>query len=100
MSQNVPCEKNGCYVFACNMYILTVLSKVKAFELLPDAMLLESTALRHIIMMSVTQRGSWCPSGESANSSKPIIEGYMEKNMNNRLILFKIFTKSEFYDEK
>ena len=51
-------------------------------------------------MMSVTQRGSWCPSGESANSSKPIIEGYMEKNMNNRLILLKIFTKSEFYDEK
>ena len=30
--------------------------------------------------LDVTQHGSWYPSGESANSSKPIIKGY-EKNI-------------------
>ena len=47
----------------------------------------------------VTQRGSWYPSGELDNSSKAIIKGYMEKNMTNRLTLFKNFTKVEFYGE-
>ena len=37
----------------------------------------------------MTQRGSWCPSGQLGNSTKPIIKGYMEKTMKNRLILFK-----------
>ena len=45
----------------------------------------------------VTQRGSWHPSGKLGNSSKPIIKGYMEKNMKNRIILFKIFTSVEFH---
>ena len=47
----------------------------------------------------MTQRGIWCPSGDSGNSSKPIIKGYMEENMKNRLILFKTSTKVEFYGE-
>ena len=47
----------------------------------------------------LTQRGSWCPSGDLGNSSKPIIKGYMEKNMKNRLIMFKTFTKVELYGE-
>ena len=47
----------------------------------------------------VTQRGNWCPSGELGNSSKAIVKGYMEKNMTNRPILFKNFTKVEFYGE-
>ena len=47
----------------------------------------------------VTQRGSWYRSGELVNSSKPIIKGYMEENMKNRVILFKTFTDVEFYGE-
>ena len=47
----------------------------------------------------VTQRGSWCPSGDLGNSSKPIIKGYMEENMKSRLILFKTSTKEELYGE-
>ena len=45
----------------------------------------------------VTQRGNWCPSGDLGNSSKSIIKGYMEGNRKNMLILFKTFTKLEFY---
>ena len=40
----------------------------------------------------VTQRGSWYPSGELGNGSKPIIKGYVEKNM-------KTLTDVEFYRE-
>ena len=47
----------------------------------------------------MTQRGSWYPSGELVNSSKPIIKGYMETNMRNRQILLKTFTVVEFYGE-
>ena len=47
----------------------------------------------------VTQRGNWYPSGELGNSSKPIIKGYMEKNVKNWLILFKTFTNVEFCGE-
>ena len=47
----------------------------------------------------MTQRGIWCPSRDLGNSSKPIITGYMEENMKNRLILFKTSTKVEFYGE-
>ena len=47
----------------------------------------------------VTQHGNWYPSGELVNSSKPIIKGYMEKNMKNRQILLKTFTVVEFYGE-
>ena len=47
----------------------------------------------------MTQGGSWCPSGELANSSEPISKGYMEIDMKNRLILFKTVTKVEFYGE-
>ena len=50
--------------------------------------------------MTVTQRGSWCPSGDLGNSSKSIIKGYTEENMKNRLILFETFTVVEFYGEK
>ena len=51
------------------------------------------------IYICVTQRGSWCPSGELGSSSKAIIKGYMETNMKNRLVLFKNFTEVEFYGE-
>ena len=47
----------------------------------------------------VTQRGIWYPSGELGNSSKAIIEGNMEKNMTNKLMLLKNLTKVEFYEE-
>ena len=47
----------------------------------------------------MTQRGNWYPSGEIGNSSKPIIKGYMEKNVKSRLTLFKTFTNVEFYGE-
>ena len=47
----------------------------------------------------MTKRGIWCPSGELGNSSKAIIKEYMEKNMTNRLILLKNFTKVELYEE-
>ena len=47
----------------------------------------------------MTQRGSWCPSGDLGNSSKSIIEGYMEEHIKNRLLLLKTFTKVEFYGE-
>ena len=33
------------------------------------------------------------------NSSKPIIKGYMEKRLKNRLILLKTFTNVEFHGE-
>ena len=52
-----------------------------------------------MFLINVTQRGSWYPSGELGNSSKPIIKGYMEKNMKNRLILFKTFTSVKFHGE-
>ena len=47
----------------------------------------------------VTQRGSWCPSGDLGNSSKSIMKGYMEENMKNRQILFKTSTTVEFHGE-
>ena len=49
------------------------------------------------IIIYVTQRGIWYPSGELGNSSKAIIKGNMEKNMTNKLILLKNLTKVEFY---
>ena len=49
--------------------------------------------------MTVTQRGTWYPSGDLGKSSKSIIKGYMEENMKNRQILFKTFTKVEFHGE-
>ena len=49
--------------------------------------------------INVTQRGIWCPSGEFGNSSKAIIKEYMKKDVKNRLILLKNFTKVEFYEE-
>ena len=45
------------------------------------------------------QRGSWYTSGELSNSSKHIVKGYMEKNVKNRLIVFKTFTNVESYGE-
>ena len=51
------------------------------------------------IYIYVTQHGSWYPSGELVNSSKPIIKGYMVESMKNRLILLKTFTDIEFYGE-
>ena len=47
----------------------------------------------------MTQRGTWYPSGDLGNSSKASIKGYMEENMKNRQIFFKIFTKVEFHGE-
>ena len=55
--------------------------------------------LRISNLRGVTQHGNWYPSGELVNSSKPIIKGYVEENMKNRLILFKTVTDVEFYGE-
>ena len=50
-------------------------------------------------LIIVTQHGSWYPSWELVNSSKPIIKGYVDEHIKNRLILFKTLTDVKFSGE-